>query len=249
MKDQSRIKLIAHRGASSEAPENTLNAMRKAVELGVDYIELDVRLTHDGVPIVIHDAAVSRTTNNKPSGYVYELTFEQIAQLDAGSWFDKRFADEKIPTLKQVLEMERNQTGVMIEVKAGLQPPEIIVDAVLGVIDESNQNTAGIVIGSFSISIVGELQKRAPHLRIMGIIEKENMVSEFIRREVKLLALWYKLVTPAFIREMHDQGIEVWTFTVDDPKTANFLKSAGIDGIITNHPRLIRELCILPGQS
>lgn len=241
MTHQVTPKLIAHRGASFEAPENTLSAMYRAVDIGVSYIEFDVRLTKDGIPIVLHDATIARTTNAKKSTHVDDLTFDQIKHLDAGSWFDAKFSSERIPTLEEVLKMELNQTGLMIEVKSSKQAPGKIVEGVLKVVENSTIDLNSITIGSLSLSIVDELLKQAPHLNIIGITEKAEHVTALLEKNIKLMALWHKLIDKKLVESLHKSNVEVWSFTVDNPKDVDHLHSCSADGIITNHPRLIKK--------
>ena len=106
--------MIAHRGASGHAPENTLAAFRKAVALGVSFIETDLQLTHDARLVAIHDDTVNRTTNGQ--GAVHDLTLEEIRKLDAGSWFGSEFTGERVPTLEEILDF------VPVPVKASVIP-------------------------------------------------------------------------------------------------------------------------------
>ncbi len=112
---RGEIDVIAHRGASAYAPENTLSAFELAVEQGAHWFELDCTLSEDGEVVVIHDDTVDRTTNSK--GAVSGLTVEQLARLDAGTWFDPKFAGERVPTLAEALDLARNRIGVYIEIK------------------------------------------------------------------------------------------------------------------------------------
>src|SRR6266704_6290544 len=109
---------IAHRGASARAPENTLAAFAEAVRLGANAIELDVHLTADGVPVVIHDGTVDRTTNGR--GEVAAMTLKDLRRLDAGAWFSSRFRGERIPTLEESLEFARGRCAMNVEIK---EPP------------------------------------------------------------------------------------------------------------------------------
>src|SRR5882672_9051969 len=106
---------VAHRGASARAPENTLAAFAEAVRLGANAIELDVHLTADGVPVVIHDGTVDRTTNGR--GDVGRMTLKDLRRLDAGAWFSSRFRGERIPTLEEALEWARGRCGLNLEIK------------------------------------------------------------------------------------------------------------------------------------
>ncbi len=112
----ARVEVIAHRGASDDAPENTLSAFRRAVELKADWFECDVTSTKDGRLVVIHDDTVDRTTDG--TGRVVDLTFDELRRLDAGSWKGAGFAGERIPTLEETLELARGRSGAYVEIKA-----------------------------------------------------------------------------------------------------------------------------------
>lgn len=119
----SRVLMVCHRGANHVAPENTMAAARKALELGADYIEVDVRTSSDGVMYNIHDSTVDRTTNG--SGKVRELTSAEIDGLDAGSWFGPEFAGERVPRIREMLEWARGKTGIYFDAKDA-EIPELI---------------------------------------------------------------------------------------------------------------------------
>lgn len=239
-KSKIQPKLIAHRGASFEAPENTMSAIYKAIDIGVSLIEFDVRMTKDGIPIIMHDETVSRTTDSTEDVHIEDLTFDQIKHLDAGSWFDAKFSGEKIPTLEDVLKIKLNQTGLMIEIKNGKHLPSKIVKCVLQVIENSKINLDNIIVGSLSLTIIDELIKQAPHLNIIGITENADHVSHFLNNNIKLMALWHPLIDHALIEDLHNKNVEVWSFTVDHLHDADRLHSCATDGLITNHPRLIK---------
>jgi len=238
------FKIIAHRGVSGLFPENTLSAICAGIALPSDYVEIDVRLTKDGIPVVIHDRNLQRTAmTNLP---VHELTLEEIAHFDAGSWFDPKFEKEKIPLLKDVLEVCWNQTGLMIEIKKCPQPDNIIVNAVFNTISCANSLPIKLIIGSLSHDTVSEIQKKSLEIQSeippMGIIEKLDLIDPSIKIGIKHMAIWYKLITPSLINLLRDEGIEAWAFTVDDPKIACFLASIGVTGIISNVPQRLMNL-------
>lgn len=234
--------IIAHRGASGDAPENTLSAIQKAIDIGVDYIEFDVRLTKDGIPVVIHDDMVFRTTGYTHARYVHDLALDQIKILDVGSWFDRRFAGETIPTLEEVLKVASlNQIKLMIEIKKGIQSSSTIVESILKVLTSSSIDQGLLKFGSFSVSIVKEIMAKAPLLEVMGIVEEIKKIQDFIDLKIKHIAVWYQLITPGLIQMLHEKGVSVWTFTIDDPEVAHLFASLSIDGIITNQPCKIRN--------
>src|SRR6185312_10188996 len=147
-------KIIAHRGASALAPENTLAAFRKASEIGANWVEFDVMLTQDNEVVVIHDETLDRTTNGK--GLVSDHPYRYLATLDAGSWFDPKFSEEKIPTLAQVIDTLRHyQLAANIEIKPAVGKEEETVKRVLQVIDACWQsNMPAPLISSFSPQVL-----------------------------------------------------------------------------------------------
>ena len=228
--------LIAHRGVSKEAPENTLIAFKKAIELEVDFIELDVHLTKDGVPVVIHDALLGRTTNGDKARKVIETYLKDLSNLDAGQWFAPQFQGEKIPTLDEVLALPRGNTGLMIEIKKGFSPPKQIAQAVSNSVQNA-QNAQGIYVGSFSPIILEDLRLLMDNISLIGILEDASLLPNYSTMGLNHLAIWHKLLHPQMIEELHAERMKVWTFTVDDLPTVEFLLSIGVDGIITNDPR------------
>lgn len=233
--------LIAHRGASKEAPENTISAFQRAVEMGADWIELDVHLSADNIPIVIHDPFLKRTTNSTTQERVTDLTYEQLKELDAGSWFSPNFKNEKIPTLDDVLALDRHRKGLMIEIKKGHTPSRPLVEAVLNCI-EMAPKAGPICVGSFSRHILEEIREHTIDIPLIGIIEDFNLVDQFLTMRLPRLAIWYKLLTPSLVDQIHAAGSKVWAFTVDDPQHAAFLISIGVDGLITNDPKAMLNL-------
>lgn len=235
--------LIAHRGASKEAPENTIASFKRALEIGADWIELDVHLTSDRIPIVFHDPFLGRTTNGHTQQRITELTLAELKALDAGFWFGPQFAGEKIPTLDEVLALDRNRKGLMIELKKGHTPSRPLVEAVLNSINKSPKH-GPICLGSFSKHILEEIREHTIDIPLIGIIEDINLVDTFLMMRLPRLALWYKLLNPNLVDQLHMAGSKVWAFTVDDPEHAAFLHSIGVDGIISNDPKIMIGLSL-----
>lgn len=238
-------RLIAHRGASKEAPENTLAAFNRALSLGVDWIEIDVRLSKDKVPIVLHDDSAERMSGTKHATPIDQLTLAEIKQIDVGHLFDKTFTEEKIPTLSEVLSLNWNQTNLMIEIKECPQDPKTLVDAVFREVTKIKTPLPSIVFGSFSLDILKEVQQHLSQTKMpfqmIGIIEEPQMIDLFLNYGLKRLALWYKLLHPELIQNLKSKDIDVWTFTVDDLNIAQFLISLGVNGIISNVPKMMME--------
>lgn len=233
--------VVGHRGASATVPENTLAAFDAAWRAGADAIELDLRLTADGVVVVIHDDTLDRTTDG--SGAVGPRTFAALRTLDAGSWFSPAFAGQPIPRLDEVLRYaaSRPTLGVLLEYKGGWTTEEVgltvaSIDAA-GVRDRT-------VAQSFSPATLAALLEAAPDLP-RGLLVDDD------RREALDLADELGVVTvnpstqavrsePALVRRQHERGRHVMVWTENDATGWADLVEAGVDAIITDRPEHLR---------
>lgn len=235
-------KIIAHRGGANEAPENTLSAFRNALDYGVDFLEMDVRLSKDLVPMVFHDKTLFRTTNMRSFRALSRFNLDEIKELEVGSWFSKEYTGEKIPTLQEVLALDRPNTGLMIELKVkAISEEEGLATAVATAIRSSGVSLDSIVLGSFSSTAIEKLKKHLPEANTIGIAETSTEIENHLLLNPKIMALKYSMATPDLVKEIHSKGISVWTWTVDDGAQALLLKEMGVDGLITNSPREITE--------
>ena len=237
---------IAHRGASGPglAPENTLAACEKALQVGVDMLEIDVRATRDGQIVVLHDAALDRTTNG--TGLVADLLGEEVRQFDAGRWFSADFAGERVPLLEDVLDLARNQAVVLIEIKA-----DGIAERVLQVIEAANA-TERVVVQAFNPQTVRRLNLLAPTLPTALLVGQlpttpsrvraRRLVRQVLQVGANALAMWYAALTPPFLEEMRQRGIAVWAWTVDEDIAMRDLATMGVQGIITNRPDQLNQV-------
>jgi glycerophosphoryl diester phosphodiesterase len=236
----TQIKLIAHRGASSEAPENTLASIQKALSLGIDFIdiEIDVHLSKDFVAIVMHDDFTDRTTRgSKERRAITEMTLEEIKALDAGSWFGETYVNERIPTLMEVLSLNFGTAGIMIELKKSPFPAEKVASVVMEVLSQVNR-IERLLIGSFEPDLLDAIHKLDPTLKLIYIVEDLNRLESFNN---KLLAIDHKLLTKDLMEDLINKHKEIWSFTVDSPHRAQELIKYGVTGIITNNPRYIQR--------
>ncbi|MDI0274734.1 glycerophosphodiester phosphodiesterase family protein [Bacillus safensis] len=229
--------IIAHRGSSSAAPENTIAAFDLAVQQGADYIELDVQLTMDQHVAVIHDDTVDRTTNG--SGLVKSYTLDQLKKLDAGSWFDSQYANERIPTLQEILERYSQHVGILIEIKH----PKQQIGIEKAVVDIINRfaYSRHITVQSFDANALQRVKAYAPSLRTAFIIKP----SAFKLTKRKLAAyssfadclnMKKTMINRWWIDRIHSFGMDVFIWTVKDQKTADRMKTYPIDGVVTDHP-------------
>lgn len=230
----SPLLVIAHRGASGHAPENTLAAFRKAVALGATFIETDLQLSRDARFVAIHDMTLNRTTSGQ--GNVHEATLAELRRLDAGSWFGSSFAGERIPTLEEILEFsKKNDVVFYLELKpAGPWGGE---HALIGALRESGEIPRSVVI-SFDPAIVANLRKAEPTL-MTGLLyegQLENPLDKAVDIGARQLVARGDLVTPALLAEAKKRDLQVVCWTVNHPAHMRALMAAGVDGIMSDYP-------------
>jgi glycerophosphoryl diester phosphodiesterase len=226
--------LIAHRGASGHAPENTLAAFRKAVSLGAGFIETDLQLTRDARFVAIHDDTVDRTTNGH--GAVHDLTLEGIRKLDAGSWFGSEYAGERIPTLEEILEFsKKNDVVFYLELKPGGSWGG--EHALISALRESAEIARTVVI-SFDGEILEAVRKIEPTL-MTGLLydgQTGNPLDRAVEIGARQLAVRGDLVTPAMLSQARQRDLQIVCWTVNHGAHIRLLMEAGVDGIMSDYP-------------
>lgn len=238
------MKVIAHRGASGYAPENTLTAFKKAIEMNADGIELDIQMTKDGKIIVMHDWKVDRTTNGR--GFVFDLDFDYIKNLEAGTWFSKDFVSEKVPTLEEVLDILPNNMMLNIEIKDSARKHSKIAEALLQILRNYPSKFDNIVISSFHHSILKDLQNLEPKLKLALLTASELVDVEKYHKDNDLKCYSYHpeghLISKEDIDILHKNGIKVFVWTINKEEDLDYLIKIGVDGVITNYPDIMKEL-------
>ena len=243
--------IIGHRGASAHAPENTLAAFRSAVEAGADGLEFDVLLAKDGVPVVIHDATLSRTGLRKEN--VADLTSRQLWLIDVGSWFNAKFpkrskvpfALKTVPTLAQVLQLLKGFGGLIyIELKANDADFALLARAVCDVIRDSAL-LPQIIVKSFKLAAIPEIRHYLPQVQTAALFAPQIM--DYLRRRKFIIALAHEfgahqislhhsLVTSKLTALAVEAGMPVTIWTTDKPKWIKRCQKLGIGALITNDP-------------
>ena len=228
---------IAHRGFSGIAPENTSIAFQKALELHPDAVELDVHLSKDGELIVIHDDTVDRTTNGK--GKVAELTLSELKSFDAGSWFDKQYQGERIPTLKEALSLMRNKTIVAVELKAAGTAEKAV--PLIEQLDMTDQ----VMIFSFYpeyLKSVKHLNPKIPLLHLFYIQPESKsqvaplfLIHQTLSAYANMLGINANAVTPQLIDTAHKRGIGIGVYTVNEENDMRTILQLGVDAIVSNY--------------
>lgn len=227
--------VIGHRGAAGHAPENTLASFAKAVELGADAVECDVQLSADGVPVVIHDPTLDRTTNGR--GPVATRTLAELRALDAGAWFGPAFAGEQIPTLADVLDWARGRTRVVVELKQGPVYDERLEERVVANVRDAGMASDVLVI-SFDHTAVRRVADLAPDL-LTGALYAARPLDPLLvawgAGAAVLLPHW-SFATADQVAMAHDAGLSIAPWTVDDAEVAERLFALGVDALSSNYP-------------
>lgn len=241
--------IIAHRGASGLAPENTITAIRKAIELNSDMVEIDVHQTKDSVIIVIHDESIDRTTEG--SGKIKDLYFSQIRKYSAGSWFGEKYANEKIPTLMEVISLVRGQTKLLIEVKGNEKIYPNIVKHIYDLIKKYHAKN-WCIIQSFNDEILNKFYQLDSTLTLQKLIVADIpgiplFVDNFINignlkdyKFIEAININSHFVHHNILKELHNYGFKVNVWVVNDSTEIEGFFKMGVDGVITNFPNYKR---------
>jgi glycerophosphoryl diester phosphodiesterase len=250
--------VVAHRGASAYAPENTLEAVDKADELGISWVENDVQRTKDGELVVIHDTGLARTTDveqvfpDRSPWKVSDFTLEEIERLDAGSWFSPAYAGARVPTLEQYLDrVSAHHQKLLLEIKAPQLYPGIERDTLrelrrAGWLDRHHVKHR-LIIQSFSADSLTAVHELRPDVKTGYLGTPAVADLPEYAKFTDQINPYHGTVTPEYVasvhrlRGVHGHALEVYTWTIDDGPTAARLAGYGVDGIITNAPDVIRD--------
>lgn len=235
-------KNFAHRGFSGKYPENTMLAFQKAVEVGIDGIELDVHLSKDGELVVIHDETVDRTTNG--TGTVAEMTLAELKALDASASFTGVYGVNRIPTLREYFELVKD-TGIVtnIELKTGINPYPGIEEKTLEMIDEFGLRDK-VIISSFNHYSVLRFKELAPEIPC-GFLEESWIIgmADYAKKyDVECLHPIYAAVTDEYAKAAHEAGLSINTWTVNTKEDMELMIARGVNAVIGNYPDLCKEV-------
>lgn len=243
--------IVAHRGASADAPENTLAAFQLGFEQGADAIEGDFRLTRDGRVVAVHDRDLARTTGDPRR--VDEVTLEEMRSLDAGSWGswkDRGFEGASIPTLAEVLAIVPEGKGILIEIKDSPR----IVERLVAVLEASGIGTDQVAVISFDPEVVASLKRSSPRWKALWLtsfrsedgawtpsVEEIVSTARRIRADGVDVHAEPAVVDETFAKQIRDAGLELHTWTVNDAALAKRLVAIGVSSITTDRPGALRR--------
>ncbi len=236
VQNEGPVEVIAHRGAAGAFPENTLASIRGALEAGADWVEIDVQESADGTVIVMHDSDFMKLSavNLK----VWDATAEDLAGIDIGSWFDPEFADARVPTLAEVLEVVRDRAHLLIELKyyghdEALEARTVDLVEAAGMADQ---------VATMSLKYPAVTKMKALRPDWPSGVLAATAIGNLARLKGEFVAVNSALVTPRLLRQAHGAGKQVFAWTVNDPLEMLSLMSLGVDGLITDEPALAREV-------
>jgi glycerophosphoryl diester phosphodiesterase len=250
-----RPSIIGHRGASAAAPENTLVAFERAFSDGADGIEFDVRLAHDNVPVVIHDATLKRTALRE--GSVAQLSSAELSKTDVGTWFNLRhptgaraeYAQARVPTLAQVLELYgTGDSRLYVEMKCEAGESRSLAAEVARLIRERSSHTS-VVVESFALDAIAEIKRLDARIRTAALFEPSltrprpstrKLIELAANCEANEIALHRMLATRRVVEDARRQGLQVVVWTVDSPSWIERAITFGISALITNNPARMR---------
>ena len=244
----TRPRIVAHRGASHDAPENTLAAFRRAWQAGVECVELDVHLSRDGVPVIIHDSDTKRTTGK--AGKVADQTLAELRALDAGSWKSPAFAGEKIPTLAEALATIPSGRTMFVEIKTGVET----VPAVAKVVREATPPGAKIALQSFDAAALKAFAVELPDAPAYWTVDPpidetdpqhpkplpypKTLVADAVRHGFPGVALYHGSVDDALLAELRAAKLEVDVWTINEPALFARWYTRDVRWIETDRPDL-----------
>ena len=224
--------VIAHRGASADAPENTLAAMELAINEGADWVEVDVQETRDGEIVVIHDKDLKKAGG---SGLrVYEASLAQLQAVDIGSWKDPSFNAQRVPTLQQLLALCKDRVNVLIELKYYGQE-EHLEEYVADLVEAAGMQDQVLVM-SLNYPGIQKMKSIRPDWNV-GLLSSVA-VGDITRLQADFFAINARFATRGFIKHAHQRNRKVMVWTVNDPISMSAMMSKGVDGIITDRPGL-----------
>lgn len=247
--------ILGHRGASAVAPENTLAAFSRAISDGADGIEFDVRLSRDGVPVVIHDSSLKRT--GLTDRLVSELTASQLQKIDVGSWFthagsQSPFAGEPLPLLTDVFELFRKNNGwLYVEMKCDANEGAALAAEVVRLTKES-QIAERVVVESFDHLAIARVKELESTIRTaalfepklsqpLSLIRRLRMVDQAIAVGADEIALHHSLAGVSVVDNSRQKGLDVVVWTVDEPTWIGRAQASGIKALIANNPALMLQ--------
>ncbi len=232
-KMEDNVQVTAHRGSSKKAPENTLSAIRQAVDDGADFAEIDVQETADGVIVLLHDSDLMRVGGVDKK--IWETTYKEMAAVDVGSWFSPRFAGERIPTLSEAIDVAKGRIGLNIELKYNGHDKQL-AEKVVEII-EQKKFEEHCFVASLDYKGLRTVRRLNDRIRIGHIVAKA--IGDMTSLDVDLISVESNLATAGLIRRARRRDMEVHVWTVNDAGKMEYFVDLRVDNVITDYPDLL----------
>jgi len=229
--------IVGHRGVAGHYPENTRCSVEAAIELGLEWVEVDIQPTKDNHLVVCHDHTINRCSNGK--GRIVHYTLDQLKQFDFGAKFNAKYANQSIMTLSELLSLaEDNQLKLNLEVKVDRHhDPMAVVQLLDEQLKQSGTNSDDIIISSFSPQVIRNVNHLMPQFRLAVLCERVTSKIENLLKEVSAFSCNanYKWLSQTRITQLHQQGYQVWSYTINNPNDLRHLPD--LDGIFSDYPQ------------
>jgi glycerophosphoryl diester phosphodiesterase len=239
--------VIAHRGTSGRFPENTPVAFEHAVQIGADWIELDVHTTLDDVVIVSHDSWADRCTDGK--GPFQTKTLAEVKQLDAGRWFGEQFAGQRVPTLDEALDLLGGKIRLCIEIKGATTGDNLHTAYNTVTLLQKRGYLQNVVVSSFNHEALRAIKAWEPLLATSldptpqdGSLTPWELCQQVLGYNINAMQHEYTTLTPELVDECHQHGFVLWTWTVNEPEDMRRMIDMGVDAIMTDYADVLRKI-------
>ncbi|KJY81558.1 glycerophosphodiester phosphodiesterase [Vibrio galatheae] len=227
--------IVGHRGVAGRYPENTRASIEAAIELGLNWVEVDVQPTKDGHLVICHDHRIDRCSNGK--GRIDSMNLEELQGYDFGAWFDDKFTGEPILTLGDLLELSNtHDLKLNLELKIDRHDPQSVCQLLKHQLEAHNITPDQIVLSSFNHELIRQLHRRLPNFRLGVLCERLNKKTKALLKEVGAYScnIHYRWANRKLIERLHAEGFQVWSYTVNNPSALTHLTD--LDAIFSDYP-------------
>tara|TARA_B100000575_G_C23139934_1_gene663112 strand:+ start:4189 stop:5082 length:894 start_codon:yes stop_codon:yes gene_type:complete len=234
--------VIAHRGLSGSYPENTLSAFQAAIDIQAEMVELDVSISKDGIPVVVHDRTVDRTTDFE--GDVQSFSLEELKRMEVGAWFSEEFRGEEFPTLRNSLELMKDEIAVNIEIKSEAVSDETqggVVDKALQIVKDLDMSSS-VIFSSFDYRVMEQmnvLDPKIPKALLYEASQSDGLLpSELVQKyKIDVFNCSYRQLSEEWINDLQKHKIPYFVYTVNEPELMKEFIEKGVSGIFTDFPQ------------
>ncbi|UPQ89101.1 glycerophosphodiester phosphodiesterase family protein [Vibrio sinaloensis] len=228
--------IVGHRGVAGEYPENTRASILAAIDLGLEWVEVDIQPTRDHQLVVCHDHTIDRCSTGR--GRIDEMTLEALKQHDFGSWFSSRFADEKILCLNELLAIaKQHNIKLNLEIKVDRHDPHYVCQLLAQALEQADYPKQQLVLSSFSHEVMRELFTYLPDYSRAVLCERvsQRVIALLAEVEASHCNVNYRWVSKRKVDQLKRLGYQVWAYTVNNPRSLKHLQN--LDGIFSDHPQ------------